>query len=124
MTITRKNINFLDSVIFAFTTRIEMFNVQLCVDNLFYRFCVDSYEYVIHFNLRQALLLSIYIYINNSVVVGSNHAQANFLYLLQIILQWSIPCVSVNPLHSCDYLKKISTKINVATDEGNSRNKT
>ena len=27
------------------------------------------------------------------------------------------------PLHSCDYLKKISIKINVATDEGNSRNK-
>ena len=27
------------------------------------------------------------------------------------------------PLHSCDdYLKKISIKINVATDEGNSRN--
>ena len=25
-------------------------------------------------------------------------------------------------LHSCDYLKKISIKINVATDEGNSRN--
>ena len=93
MTITRKNINFLDSVIFAFTTfafttRTEMFNVQLCVDNLFYRFCVDSYKYVIHFNLRQALLLSIYIYINNSVVVGSNPTQANFLYLLQIILQW------------------------------------
>ena len=26
------------------------------------------------------------------------------------------------PLHSCDYLKKTSIKINVATDEGNSRN--
>ena len=26
------------------------------------------------------------------------------------------------PLDSCDYLKKISIKINVATDEGNSRN--
>ena len=26
------------------------------------------------------------------------------------------------PLHSCDYLKKISIKTNVATDEGNSRN--
>ena len=25
-------------------------------------------------------------------------------------------------LHSCDYLKKNSVKINVATDEGNSRN--
>ena len=24
--------------------------------------------------------------------------------------------------HSCDYLKKVSIKINVATDEGNSRN--
>ena len=27
------------------------------------------------------------------------------------------------PLHSCDYLKKFSIKINVATDEGNRRNK-
>ena len=26
------------------------------------------------------------------------------------------------PLHSCDYLKKISIKINVAIDEGNGRN--
>ena len=26
------------------------------------------------------------------------------------------------PLHSCDYLKKISVKINVVTDEGNSLN--
>ena len=26
------------------------------------------------------------------------------------------------PLHSCDYIQKISIKINVATDEGNSRN--
>ena len=25
-------------------------------------------------------------------------------------------------LHSCDYLKNISIEINVATDEGNSRN--
>ena len=28
----------------------------------------------------------------------------------------------VIPLHSCDYLKKISIKINVVIDEGNSRN--
>ena len=26
------------------------------------------------------------------------------------------------PLHSCDYFKKISVKINVVTNEGNSRN--
>ena len=26
------------------------------------------------------------------------------------------------PLHSCDYLSKISIKVNVATDEGNRRN--
>ena len=26
------------------------------------------------------------------------------------------------PLHSCDYLNKISIKANLATDEGNSRN--
>ena len=28
----------------------------------------------------------------------------------------------VIPLHSCDYLEKISIKLNVATDKGNSRN--
>ena len=28
------------------------------------------------------------------------------------------------PQHSCDYLKKISIKTNMATDEGNSRNET
>ena len=26
------------------------------------------------------------------------------------------------PLHSCDYLKKLSIRVNVATDEGNDRN--
>ena len=30
--------------------------------------------------------------------------------------------MSICPLHSCDYLNKISIKINVATDEGNCRN--
>ena len=28
------------------------------------------------------------------------------------------------PLHSCDYLKKISIKINVETDKGNTQNET
>ena len=28
------------------------------------------------------------------------------------------------PLHSCDYLKKISTKINLANNKGNSQNET
>ena len=28
----------------------------------------------------------------------------------------------LTPLHSCDYLKKISIQINVATEEGNIRN--
>ena len=32
--------------------------------------------------------------------------------------------VAFIPLHSCDYLKKVSVKINVVTDEGNSRNET
>ena len=30
--------------------------------------------------------------------------------------------IYIIPLHSCDYLNKISIKTNVATDEGNSRN--
>ena len=29
----------------------------------------------------------------------------------------------VIPLHSCDYLYKVSIKINMATDEGSNRNK-
>ena len=28
----------------------------------------------------------------------------------------------IHPLHSCDYLKKLSIQTNVATDDGNSRN--
>ena len=32
--------------------------------------------------------------------------------------------VSFIPLHSYDYLKQISIKTNMATDEGNSRNET
>ena len=47
----------------------------------------------------------------NSVVVGSNPAQVNFTIMYQII-----------PLNSRDYLKKTSIKINMVTDEGNSRN--
>ena len=34
-----------------------------------------------------------------------------YITLLQKILQWWIPYVSFIPLHSCDYLKKISIKI-------------
>ena len=32
------------------------------------------------------------------------------------------PYVNIQPLHSFDYLKKISIKINVTTNEGNSQN--
>ena len=42
--------------------------------------------------------------------------QLHFIY-------FSLLCLH-NSLHSCDYLKKISIKINVATNEGNSRNET
>ena len=38
---------------------------------------------------------------------------------LQIILQYHM--YQFSPLHSCIYLKKISIKINVKTDEGNHR---
>ena len=44
------------------------------------------------------------------------------MYLIQSnLLNSQNNTISV-PLHSCDYIKKISIKINVATDEGNSRN--
>ena len=38
--------------------------------------------------------------------------------------QWWIPKASFIPLQSYDYLKKISIKINMATEEGNGRNET
>ena len=44
--------------------------------------------------------------------------------ILQRILHWWIPHVSSVLLHSCDYLKKISIKTNMVTDEDNSRNET
>ena len=46
MTITRKSLNRLDAVRFAFCNK--NWNVQLYVDKLFYPLCVDSCEYVIH----------------------------------------------------------------------------
>ena len=59
----------------------------------------------------------------NSMVVGSNPTQTNFLELLQQIFQWWTPYIyQFIPLHSCDYLNKIAIKINVATYEGNSQN--
>ena len=33
-------------------------------------------------------------------------------------------CISFIPLHSCDSIKEVPIKINVATDEDNSRNET
>ena len=45
-----------------------------------------------------------------NVVHDLNHKYAEY-HMYQFIL-----------LHSCDYLQKISIKINVATDQGNSRN--
>ena len=41
------------------------------------------------------------------------------LYIYKMV---KIQQKNVYILHSCDHLKKISIKINVATDEGNSRN--
>ena len=59
----------------------------------------------------------------NSVVVVSDPRQEKFLDLLQRILHWWIPYVSV---HSATFMwlpqKKTSIRIKVATDEGYSRN--
>ena len=38
--------------------------------------------------------------------------------------QSDYPILGVDVITSCDYLKKTSMKINVATDKGNSRNET
>ena len=52
-------------------------------------------------------VIKIYIY-----TYYSNHHLSQSIIYSYILLQ------------SCDYLKKISIKLNVATDEGNSRNET
>ena len=38
--------------------------------------------------------------------------------------QSDYPILGADVITSCDYLRKISMKINVATDKGNSRNET
>ena len=43
-------------------------------------------------------------------------------YILSIYIYIFIYIIDIIPLHSRDYLKKISIQINVATDEGNGRN--
>ena len=57
-----------------------------------------------------------------------DHLMLMNLDLKQTSIQWSIWSVWLShmnvPLHSCDWVKKISIEINVATDEGNSRNET
>ena len=45
------------------------------------------------------------------------------MYLIQSNLLNSQNNTISIPLHSCGYIKKISIKINVATDEGNSQMK-
>ena len=49
-----------------------------------------------------------------------------YMYAYIIYIYIYIPYVchmyQLIPLHSCDYLKKLSIQIKVATDEGNSRN--
>ena len=54
----------------------------------------------------------------NSVVVGSNPTQANFLWPLSGEYQ----IYRFIPLHSYDYLNKILIKTNMVTNDGNSRN--
>ena len=44
------------------------------------------------------------------------------MYLIQSNLLSSQNNTMSIPLHLCDYIKKISIPINVATDEGNSQN--
>ena len=58
------------------------------------------------------------------VVVGLNHTQANFLELLKKPLQGvNIICISPFLYTHVITSKNFLIKINVVTDEGNSRNK-
>ena len=53
----------------------------------------------------------------NSVVVGLNPIQANFLSYFKESFSGEYHMYQFILLHSCDYIKKISIKINVVTDD-------
>lgn len=73
--------------------------------------CIYMFVYTSNPRSKIPLQCPFYIYTHKMgiQIVFSNPTQANF------ISQWWIFYVSVIPLHSCFYLKKISIKINVAT---------
>ena len=50
----------------------------------------------------------------------ATHALGYMMY--RHIIHSLIHYYYIIPLHSCDYLKKLSIQINAATDEGNGRN--
>ena len=63
-----------------------------------------------------------YIYIRFSYTHIQMHSLYIYIYFYSYIKEsfsGEYHMCQFIPLHSCDYLKKISIKINVATDEGN-----
>ena len=58
----------------------------------------------------------------NSVVVGSNPFWPTFYSYFKESFSGECHMYQVIPLHSCDYLKKLLIKTNMATDEGKSWN--
>ena len=77
--------------------------------------------FILHNNLfdNQGSDINKYIFCSFPHTVFYENFLPTLLYSLSICIIYIL-----YPLHSCDYLKKILIKINVATDEGNSRNET
>ena len=57
-----------------------------------------------------------YLQMSTNINSTTRHLRFSYILILTNLMYQLIP------LHSCDYLNKISIKTNVATDEGNSRN--
>ena len=58
----------------------------------------------------------------NTVVVSSYPTQTTFYSYFKESIAGEYHMHQFIPLHSCNYLKEISIKINVTPDEGNIRN--
>ena len=56
------------------------------------------------------------------VILGSNPIRPTFCSYFKGYFSGEQHIYQFVPLHSCDYLKKISIKINLTTDKGNSLN--
>ena len=104
-----------------------LFVCILCTDILYIRTHIDIYAYIIctyiyvswtHDLIAQLVRASE----RTSVVVGSNHSGQLSIATSKESFRGEYHMYQLIPLHPCDYLKKLSIQVNVATDKGNSPN--